>query len=140
MACLQRPRYESVVGDSATKLLFSALSPCLLPRIAERLKEYAQRTGKAERSTVKQLRKISPATVNKELRYVRAVLRIAKEWKIITDVAFGEIRGNRQGGTVQLIYEIVIATWERFSQDAGPIREVNSPLVDLKILEHERHE
>lgn len=54
--------------------------------VAKRLAEFSQRTGSAERSTKKQLTKVSPATVNKELRYVRLVLNVAKEWKIIQDV------------------------------------------------------
>lgn len=54
--------------------------------VSKRLEEFAQRTGKPDRSANKILTKVSPATVNKELRYVRLVLNVAKEWKMIQEV------------------------------------------------------
>lgn len=44
--------------------------------VSKRLEEFAQRTGKPERSANRILTKVSPATVNKELRYVRLVLNV----------------------------------------------------------------
>ena len=54
--------------------------------IAKRLQESASKGSSAVEAKKKDMPKVSPATVNKELRYVRLVLNVAKEWGIISTV------------------------------------------------------
>lgn len=49
--------------------------------IASRIKEDAQRKGPGGKP-----KKVSPSTVNRELRYLKAALRLAYDWKYITEV------------------------------------------------------
>ncbi|WP_010587877.1 tyrosine-type recombinase/integrase [Schlesneria paludicola] len=51
--------------------------------VTKRLKESASKGQSAESAKKKERPTVSPATVNKELRYVRAILNIAEEWKYI---------------------------------------------------------
>ena len=54
-------------------------------------------------------------------------------------VAFGQVRGNRKGGSVQLINEKVITARELLGQRGNPICQINRLLVDLQVFEHKCH-
>ncbi len=54
--------------------------------IAKRLKESACKGSSAPEAKKKNYPPVSPATVNKELRYLRMILNVAKEWRVIQDV------------------------------------------------------
>ena len=54
-------------------------------------------------------------------------------------VAFGNIGGNGQGRSIQLVCKKVVSPWETPGQTCNLIGEVYGFLVDIKVLEHERH-
>jgi hypothetical protein len=56
-----------------------------------------------------------------------------------TPVAFGQIRGDGQGGPIQLIYEEVVTARKPLSECRDTVCQIDGLLVDLQVLEHEGH-
>ncbi|WP_397569068.1 tyrosine-type recombinase/integrase [Schlesneria sp. T3-172] len=68
------------------KLVTSITSDFIDTFVAKRLQEQIGKSRSAKGDEKQEPQKISPATINKELRYIRLVLNVAKEWKIIQTV------------------------------------------------------
>lgn len=53
-------------------------------------------------------------------------------------VAFGDIRGDGQSGTVELVAEKEVAARELLGQRSGLVGEIDGFLIDGELLEKER--
>ena len=54
-------------------------------------------------------------------------------------VAFGKIGGDRERSAIELIGEVTVSPGKTLGQRCRLIGKVNRPLVDLELLEKERH-
>jgi hypothetical protein len=55
-------------------------------------------------------------------------------------VAFGDVGGNRQGRSIQLVDEEALATGKMFGSQADLISEIDRLLINEELLEGERHQ
>jgi len=54
-------------------------------------------------------------------------------------ISFGDVRGNRQGRTVEWIRQEEVSAWESLCQTADGIGEVNGLLLDMQFFKGKGH-